>query len=54
MVNLTNGQVVQVGDDKGKESLAGFWGMVRKVGVSIKAVATCLSAAFIASAMENA
>ena len=54
VVNLVNGQVVHIGDGKGKEALAGFWEKVKKAGVSIKAVATDLSSAFIASVMENA
>lgn len=54
VVNLMNGQVVYIGDGKGKEALAGFWKRVRRAGVSIKAVATDLSPAFIASVMENA
>ena len=53
VVNLMNGKVVHIGDGKGKEALAGFWKKVRKAGVAIKAVATDLSAAFIASVMEN-
>ena len=48
-----NGKVVHIRDGKGKEALAGFWKKVRKAGVAIKAVATDLSAAFIASVMEN-
>ena len=53
VVNLMNGKVVHIRDGKGKEALAGFWKKVRKAGVAIKAVATDLSAAFIASVMEN-
>lgn len=54
VVNLQNGQVVYVGDGKGISSLIGFWKKVKKAGCNIKAVATDLSAAFIASVMENA
>lgn len=54
VVNLANGQVVHIGDGKGKEALDGFWKKLRKAGVSVKAVATDLSPAFIASVTENA
>ena len=54
VVNLINGQVVYIGDGKGKEALEGFWEKVKKGGVALKAVATDLSSAFIASVMENA
>ena len=54
VVSLVNGHVVHIGDGKGKEALAGFWEKAKKAGVSIKAVATDLSSAFIASVMENA
>jgi transposase len=43
-----------VGDGKGKEALAGFWKRVRRNKVKIEIVTSDLSAAFIASVMENA
>lgn len=54
VVNLSNGQVVHVGEGKGADSLAGFWAKAKKSGCTIKAVATDLSAAFISSVMSNA
>ena len=54
VVNLLTGQVVYIGDGKGSDALDAFWQKIKKRGVEIKAVATDLSAAFIASVMSNA
>lgn len=54
VVNLLTGQVVYIGDGKGSDALDGFWKKIQKSGVRIKAVATDLSAAFIASVISNA
>lgn len=54
VVNLLTGQVVYIGDGKGSGALDAFWKKIKKCGVEIKAVATDLSAAFIASVMANA
>ena len=54
VVNLLTGQVVYIGDGKGSDALDNFWKKIKKCGVEIKAVATDLSAAFIASVMSNA
>ena len=53
VVDLDNGRILYVGDDKGTDALAGFWKKVKRKGVRIRHVATDLSAAFIASVMEN-
>ena len=49
VVDLDSGRIIYIGDGKGSEALKKFW---RKV-IKIKHVATDLSAAFIASVMEN-
>ena len=54
VVNLLNGQVVYIGQGKGMDALEGFWKRIKKKNVSIKAVATDLSGAFISSVMKNA
>jgi transposase len=54
VVDLETGRVIHVDDGKGKDALNKFWQKVRKTGVKIEAVATDLSAAFIASVLENA
>ena len=53
VVDLDSGRVLYVGDGKGAYALTGFWRKVKRKGISIKHVATDLSAAFIASVMEN-
>lgn len=53
VVDLDSGRVLYVGDGKGADALAKFWKKVRRKGIRIKHVATDLSAAFIASVMEN-
>ena len=53
VVDLDSGRVLYVGDGKGADALAKFWRKVRRKGIRIKHVATDLSAAFIASVMEN-
>lgn len=44
---------LHVGEGKGCEALEQFWKRVRRYNVSIKYIATDLSAAFIGSVMEN-
>ena len=53
VVDLDSGRVLYVGDGKGADALSKFWRKVRRKGIKIKHVATDLSAAFIASVMEN-
>lgn len=54
VVDLDTGRIIYVGEGKGADALAKFWQKVRKVGITIRHVATDLSAAFIASVRENA
>ena len=53
VVDLDSGRILYVGDGKGADALAGFWKKVKRKGIRIRHVATDLSAAFIASVMEN-
>ncbi len=53
VVDLGRGRVLHVGEGKGADALNGFWRKVRRKGVRIRHVATDLSAAFIASVLEN-
>ena len=53
VVDLDSGKVLHVGEGKGADALNGFWRKVRRKGVRIRHVATDLSAAFIASVLEN-
>lgn len=53
VVDLERGHILHVGDGKGSEALDEFWKRVKKKGITIKHVATDLSAAFIASVYEN-
>lgn len=53
VVDLDSGRVLYVGEGKGADALAKFWRKVKRKGIKIKHVATDLSAAFIASVMEN-
>lgn len=54
VVDLDMGRIIHVGDGKGKDALAGFWKRVKRNKVKIEVVTSDLSAAFIASVMENA
>ena len=53
VVDLDSGRIIYVGDGKGSEALKKFWRKVKRKNIKIKHVATDLSAAFIASVMEN-
>lgn len=53
VVDLDSGRIIYVGDSKGSEALKKFWRKVKRKNIKIKHVATDLSAAFIASVMEN-
>ena len=53
VVDLMSGRIVYVGEGKGAEALSGFWKRVKRNKVSIKYIATDLSAAFIGSVLEN-
>ena len=53
VANLETGQVVYVGDGKGKEALDGFWKMLARSKCRIEAVSTDLSAAFISAVKEH-
>ena len=53
VVDLISGRILHVGEGKGCEALEQFWKRVRRNNVSIKYIATDLSAAFIGSVMEN-
>ena len=54
VVDLDTGRIIHVGAGKGKEALEGFWKRVGRNKVKIEIVTSDLSAAFIASVMENA
>lgn len=54
VVDLDTGRVVYIGDGKDAKALDGFWKKVRRRGLRIEAVATDLSAAFIASVHQHA
>lgn len=54
VVDFDTGRIIYVGDGKGKDALEGFWKKVKRNKVEIKTVTSDLSAAFIASVMENA
>lgn len=53
VVDLLSGEVVYVGDGKGKDALDDFWKMLAKSKCKIEAVATDLSAAYIAAIKEH-
>ena len=53
VVDLDSGRVIYVGEGKGTKALKKFWRKVKRKNIKIKHVATDLSAAFIASVMEN-
>ena len=53
VVGLLSGRILHVGEGKGIEALADFWKKVRRKNISIKYVATDLSAAFISSVLDN-
>lgn len=53
VVDLASGRIIYVGEGKGKDALADFWKRVKRKNISIKYVATDLSAAFIGSVLEN-
>lgn len=54
VVDLDTGRIIHVGEGKGKDALEGFWKRVRRNKAKIEIVTSDLSAAFIASVMENA
>ena len=53
VVDLATGRILYVGDGKGADALAEFWKRVKRKCVRINYIATDLSAAFIASVLEN-
>lgn len=53
VVDLDTGIILHVGDGKGVGALGSFWKRVKRHKVQIEHVATDLSAAFIASVLEN-
>ena len=53
VVDLDTGRILYVGDGKGVEALDKFWKRCKRHNVHIKHIATDLSAAFIASVLEN-
>lgn len=53
VVDFDTGRIIHVGNGKGKDALEGFWKRVRRNKVKIETVTSDLSAAFIASVMEN-
>ena len=53
VVDIDTGRIIHVGEGKGKETLRGFWKRVRRNKINIQIVTSDLSAAFIASVMEN-
>lgn len=54
VVDLLSGRLLYVGEGKGGEALADFWKKVRRKNISIKYVATDLSAAFLALFLTTA
>ena len=54
VVDLDTGRIIHVGEGKGKAALEEFWKRVRRNKAKIEIVTSDLSAAFIASVMENA
>lgn len=54
VVDLDTGRIVHVGKGRGGDALLPFWRRVKRLGVKIRHVATDLSAAFIASVLQNA
>ena len=54
VVDLDTGRIVHVGNGRGGDALLPFWRRVKRLGARIRHVATDLSAAFIASVLENA
>lgn len=53
VVDLASGRIIYVGEGKGVDALSDFWKRVKRKNISIKYVATDLSAAFIGSVLEN-
>jgi transposase len=53
VLNLLTGAVVFVGDGKGVDALAPFWGRLRRSRAKIEAVATDMSPAYIRAVREN-
>lgn len=53
VADLESGQVVYVGDGKGKDALDGFWKRLSRSKCNIKAVSTDLSGAFISAVREH-
>lgn len=53
VADLETGQVVHVGDGKGKDALDGFWKRLKRSKCKIKAVSTDLSGAFISAVKEH-
>ena len=53
VVDLMSGRILYVGEGKGVDALEDFWKKVRRKKISIKYIATDLSAAFIASVLDN-
>ena len=53
VLDLDSGAVVFVGDGKGVEGLRPFWKKLRQARAKLKAVATDMSPAYIASVLEN-
>ena len=53
VVDLDSGRILYVGDGKGIDALKKFWKRVKRHKVKIEHIATDLSAAFIASVLEN-
>ena len=50
---LLSGRIIYVGDGKGIDALPDFWKLVKRKNISIKYIATDLSAAFIGSVLEK-
>ena len=53
VMDLKSGAVVFVGDGKGAEALVSFWKRLKRSKAKIRAVATDMSTAYIASVLEN-
>lgn len=53
VLNLLTGEVVHIGEGKGKDALKGFWKRVERMGVKIEAVATDMASGYISASLEH-
>ena len=53
VMDLDSGRILFVGDGKGADALKPFWKLLRRSRAAVQAVATDMSAAYIAAVLEN-